>query len=176
MVDNINSSSTDRPPYVFYQPQEKLLYFVVPAEYNNVASIFVNRAVYQFISGFPFQKVDDDTYMLRYYAPDNSILYSPPVQTTANKFPKWKSGGEAIKVPQEYSTNYRFNQLQSVIVTSNLPIRQETLPQTTQQSVSNPNNPLNYISTLPVLTDFRPDVNQFGLQNSSLIFFPTGEF
>jgi hypothetical protein len=29
---------------------------------------------------------------------------------------------------------------------------------------------------LPVLTDFRPDVNQFGLQNSSLIFFPTGEF
>jgi hypothetical protein len=61
-------------------------------------------------------------------------------------------------------------------VTFNLPIRQETLPQTTQQSVSNPNNPLRYISTLPVLTDFRPDVNQFGLQNSSSIFFPTGEF
>jgi hypothetical protein len=176
MVSHITSSSTDRPPYVFYQPQEKLLYFVVPAEYNNVASIFVNRAVYQFISGFPFQKVDDDTYMLRYYAPDNSILYSPPIQTTGNKFPKWKSGGEAIKVLQEYPTDYRFNQLQSVIVTSNLPIRQETLPQTTQQSVSNPNNPLSYISTLPVLTDFRPDVNQFGLQNSSLIFFPTGEF
>jgi hypothetical protein len=89
MVSHITNSSTDRPPYAFYQPQEKLLYFVVPAEYNNVASIFVNRAVYKFISGFPFQKVDDDTYMLRYFAPDNSILYSPPVQTTGNKFPKW---------------------------------------------------------------------------------------
>jgi hypothetical protein len=61
-------------------------------------------------------------------------------------------------------------------VTSNLPIQQETLPQSTQQNVFNPNNPLSYISTLPILTDFRPDVNQFRLQNSSLIFFPTGKF
>jgi hypothetical protein len=145
MVGHITNSSTDGPPYVFYQPQEKLLYFVVPAEYGtSSASIFVNRAVYKFISGFPFQKIDDNTYMLRYYAPDNSILYSPPVQTTNNKFPKWQSSGEAIKVPQEYSSDYRFNQLQSAIVTSNLPIRQETLPQTTRQAVVNPNNPLSY--------------------------------
>jgi hypothetical protein len=152
------------------------MYFVVPAEYNGSMNIFVNRAVYMFISGFPFQKIDDDTYMLRYYAPDDSVLYSPPVQTTINKFPKWLSSGEAIRVPQEYPTDYQFNQSQSVIVTSNLPIRQETLPQSTQQNVFNPNNPLSYISTLPILTDFRPDVNQFGLQNNSLIFFPTGEF
>jgi hypothetical protein len=118
----------------------------------------------------------ESEYRVRYYAPDNSILYSPPVQTPANKFPKWQIAGEVINIPQEYLTDYRFNQLQSVIVTSNLPIRQETLPQSTQQNVFNPNNPLSYISTLPILTDFRPDVNQFGLQNSSLIFFPTGEF
>jgi hypothetical protein len=176
MVSYINGADTRRPPYVYYQPQEKLMHFVVPAEYDNSANIFVNRAVYKFISGFPFQKIDDDNYMLRYYAPDNSILYSPPVQTTGNRFPKWQVAGEAINIPQEYPTDYRFNQLQSVIVTSNLPIRQETLPQSTQQNVFNPNNPLSYISTLPILTDFRPDVNQFGLQNSSLIYFPTGEF
>jgi hypothetical protein len=176
MVSHIVGANTGRPPYVCYQPEQKLMYFVVPAEYNGSVSIFVNRPVYTYISGFPFLKINDDTYMLRYYAPDNSILYSPPVQRTINKFPKWQSIGERIKVPQEYPTDYRFNHLQSVIVTSNLPIRQETLPQTTGQNVFNPNNPLSYISTLPILTDFRPDVNQFGLQNSSLIYFPTGEF
>jgi hypothetical protein len=176
MVGYINGSDARRPPYVYYQPQEKLLHFVVPAEYDNSANIFVNRAVYKFISGFPFQKIDENNYMLRTYAPDNSILYSPPVQTTVNKFPKWQVAGEAINIPQEYPTDYRFNQLQSVIVTSNLPIRQETLPQSTQQNLFNPSNPLSYISTLPILTDFRPDMNQFGLQNSSLIYFPTGEF
>jgi hypothetical protein len=177
MVSSILGASTGRPLYVYYQPEQKLMYFVVPAEYGTSSvSIFVNRAVYKFISGFPFLKIDDDTYMLRYYAPESSILYAPPVQTSNNKFPKWQSNGEAIKVPQEYPSDYRFNQLQSVIVTSNLPIRQETLPQSTGQNVFNPNNPLSYISTLPILTDFRPDVNQFGLQNSSLIFFPTREF
>jgi hypothetical protein len=176
MVGYIAGSDIRRPPYVYYQPHEKLLHFVVPAEYDHTAYIHVNRAVYKFISGFPFQKIDEEDYMLRYYAPDNSILYSPPVQTAVNKFPIWQVGGEAINIPQEYPTDYRFNHLQSVIVTSNLPIRQETLPQSTQQNVFNPSNPLSYISTLPILTDFRPDVNQFGLQNSSLIYFPTGEF
>jgi hypothetical protein len=146
---DIHGADAERLPYVYYQPQEKLLHFVVPAEYDGTANIFVNRAVYKFISGFPFQKIDEDNYMLRYYAPDNSILYSPPVQTTVNRFPKWQVAGEAINIPQEYSTDYRFNQLQSVIVTSNLPIRQETLPQSTQQNVFNPSNPLSYISTLP---------------------------
>jgi hypothetical protein len=176
MTPYINGADARRPPYVYYQPQEKLMHFVVPAEYQQSADIFVNRGIYKFISGFPFQKIDEDKYMLRYYAPDNSILYSPPVQTTVNKYPKWQVAGEAINIPQEYSTDYRFNQLQSVIVTNNLPIRQETLPQSTQQNMFNPSNPLSYISTLPILTDFRPDVNQFGLQNSSLIYFPTGEF
>jgi hypothetical protein len=176
MVPYINGADTRRSPYVYYQPQEKLMHFVVPAEYNGSAHIFVNRGIYTFLRGFPFQKIDDNNYMLRYYVPDNSILYSPPVQTLANKFPKWQIAGEAINIPQEYSSDYRFNQLQSVIVTSNLPIRQETLPQSMQQNVFNPSNPLSYISTLPILTDFRPDVDQFGLQNSSLIFFPTGEF
>jgi hypothetical protein len=176
IANDIEGADSRRLPYVYYQPQEKLMHFVVPAEYRHSVNILVNRGIYKFISGFPFQKIDEDKYMLRYYVPDNSILYSPSVQSAANKFPKWQVAGEAINIPQEYPTNYRFNQLQSVIVTSNLPIRQETLPQSTQQNVFNPSNPLSYISTLPILTDFRPDVNQFGLQNSTLIYFPTGEF
>jgi hypothetical protein len=115
--------------------------------------------------------------MLRYYAPDDLVLYSPLMRIPgSNSFPKWGSSGQSINVPHEYPTDYRFNQLQSIIVTSNLPIRQETLPQSTHQNVFNTNNPLSYISTLPIPTDFRPDVHEFGLQNSSLIYFPTGEF
>jgi hypothetical protein len=105
MVSYINGADARRPPYVYYQPQEKLMHFVVPAEYDGSANIFVNRGIYKFIKGFPFQKIDDNNYMLRYYAPDNSILYSPPVQTPANKFPKWQNAGEAINIPQEYSTD-----------------------------------------------------------------------
>jgi hypothetical protein len=88
MVSYINGADARRPPYVYYQPQEKLMHFMVPAEYVGSVNIFVNRGVYKFISGFPFQKIDDDKYMLRYYVPDNSMLYSPPVQTTVNKFTK----------------------------------------------------------------------------------------
>jgi hypothetical protein len=77
LVSHIEGADTRRPPYVYYQPQEKLMHFVVPAEYQQSVNIFVNRAVYKLISGFPFQKIDEDKYMLRYYAPDNSILYSP---------------------------------------------------------------------------------------------------
>jgi hypothetical protein len=93
IVSHIVGSIAGCPPYVYYQPEQKLIYFVVPAEYNGSANIFVNRAVYKFISGFPFLKIDDNTYMLRYYAPDNSMLYRPPVQTTVNHFPKWTSSG-----------------------------------------------------------------------------------
>jgi hypothetical protein len=175
--DSVPGLSKSKPPYFFYQPQDKLMYLVVPVECgSNSCQIRVNRAVYRFISGFPCFKINEDDYLIRYLGPDNALVYSPPIQTDSNKFPKWTASGEAIKIPQEYPTDYRFNELQSVIVTSNLPIRQETLPQTTQQNVFSPSNPLSYISTLPVLTDFRPDVDQFGLQNSSLIFFRPENF
>jgi hypothetical protein len=42
--------------------------------------------------------------------------------------------------------------------------------------VQNPSNPVSYISTLPVLISFRTDVNQFGLQNSSMIYYGRGEY
>jgi hypothetical protein len=89
MVSRIPGSSSDRPPYVYYHPLGKLMYFVVPALYQGVANIIVNRAVYKFISGFPFQKIDDERYMLRYYAPDDLVLYTPPVRIPGqNDFPK----------------------------------------------------------------------------------------
>jgi hypothetical protein len=106
---------------------------------------------------------------------DDSYGYQPPV-TNTNFRGRWPASGYAWKIAAEYPTDYRFNQLQAVIVTSNIPIRQETLPLSTGQAVQNPINPVSYISTLPVLTSFRTDVNQFGLQNSSMIYFNRGEY
>jgi hypothetical protein len=33
MISHIVGTNAGRPPYVYYQPEQKLMYFVVPAEY-----------------------------------------------------------------------------------------------------------------------------------------------
>jgi hypothetical protein len=55
-------------------------------------------------------------------------------------------------------------------------MRPETLPMRTGIVYPNLNNKVSYISTLPILQDFRPDVNEFGLQNSILIYSAYSEF
>jgi hypothetical protein len=78
--------------------------------------------------------------------------------------PKYTLPG--FRLVEEYPTDFRFNSLQSVIVTSNIPVRNEYLPQVTGNLVSNPLNPFSYISMLPVLTDFRPMLQYYGLRTT----------
>jgi hypothetical protein len=68
----------------------------------------------------------------------------------------------AYKIASEFNTDYRFNLLQSVVILSNIPIRQETLPLATQNPVANQSNPLSYIATLPKLNDFRGLIERYG--------------
>jgi hypothetical protein len=164
-------------PYLFFQPETRLFYLFVPNVFlpanGNFIDIIINQSLHKYISGFLFDKLDN------YYGPSIDGYRLKPFPTADDNFnytsPRGIEG-TGYKFSAEYPTDYRFNQLQSVIVTSNIPVRMETLPQSTQQAVSNPNNSVSYISTLPILTDFRPDVNQYGLQNSSLIYFPTAEY
>jgi hypothetical protein len=95
---------------------------------------------------------------------------------TNNYGGRWTSQGYARKVAAEYRTDYKFKWLLSVFVTINLPIRHEILPMRTGIIFPNLNNRVSYIRTLPILQDFRPDVNEFGLQNSTLIYSPDSEF
>jgi hypothetical protein len=81
-----------------------------------------------------------------------------------------------FRLVEEYPTDFRFNSLQSIIVTSNIPVRNEYLPQITGSLTSNPLNPFSYISMLPVLTDFRAALQYYGQQNSSLIYSQDSEF
>jgi hypothetical protein len=95
---------------------------------------------------------------------------------TNNYGGRWTSPEYARKVAAAYRTDYKFNWSLSVLVTSNIPIRQEILPMRTGNVFPNLINRVSYISTLPILQDFRPDVNEFGLQNSTLVYSPDSEF
>jgi hypothetical protein len=82
----------------------------------------------------------------------------------------------AYRILSEFNTGYRFNYLQSVVIISNIPVRQETLLLATQNAVVNKANSLSYISTMPVLSDFRGLIENYGDQNSNLLFVNQGEF
>jgi hypothetical protein len=55
-------------------------------------------------------------------------------------------------------------------------MRHEVLPMCTGIVYPNLNNKVSYIRTLPILQDFRPDVNEFGLQNCTLIYSNDSKF
>jgi hypothetical protein len=82
----------------------------------------------------------------------------------------------AFKITSEFSTDYRFNGFQSVLVVSNIPIRQETISQATDQLSAFLPNKVSYIATLPVVSDFHAGIARYGDQNSDLLYFPPGEF
>jgi hypothetical protein len=82
----------------------------------------------------------------------------------------------AYKITAEFPTGYRFNDFQSILVLSNIPIRQETIPQATGQLSAYLPNKLSYIATLPVVSDFRAAVSKYSDQNSELIYYPPGEY
>jgi hypothetical protein len=175
IAHNIVIGNNHKPPYLYYNPETLLFYFVVPIEYygSTPVKIYFNQTLYTYLSGLPALKIpnfanNEDWYQIRIFTlPDNGYNYTPP---------RWSSSGTARRMVTEYPTDFRFNQFQSVIITSNIPIRQETIPQLTQNPVSIPNNPYSYISTLPILTDFRSTLERYGQQNSSIIYFPTSEF
>jgi hypothetical protein len=92
-----------------------------------------------------------------------------PVTSSASGLTKFNS----YLLQSEFDTSSRFNDIQNVIVTTNVPIRQEMLPQ-----ISNPNNTLNlsYISTLGIFSDFTVNITSFGQQYDELIYYPQSEF
>jgi len=82
----------------------------------------------------------------------------------------------AYRFKSEFSTDYRFNNFQSLVVLSNIPIRQETLPLPSQLPAPTLNNTVSYISSLPILSDFRSLIQHYGDQNQDIIYYPQGEY
>jgi hypothetical protein len=124
----------NRPPYIYFQPENRLFYLVVPEIYfnnpSNPIQIIFNEDLYNLFSGFPVlpTQISGQTwYSISYFSADDGYGYQPPV-TNVNFRGRWPASGYARRIVAECPTDYRFNQLQAVIVTSNIPIRQETLP------------------------------------------------
>jgi hypothetical protein len=167
-------------PYFTWDENTGKFYLIISIGVKNELDfIDVNRDVHFFMAGFPTIKLPDGFYRIDIRAPLNDNYYylsakynnngvpllgNPPTQYNSNK------------IASEFNTDYRFNLLQSVVVLSNIPVRQETLPLATHNAVSDPTNPLSYIASLPILNDFRGLIERYGDQNSNLLYVNQGEF
>jgi hypothetical protein len=126
-----------QPLYIYFQSENQLFYMIVPEFYligPDDLQIYFNETLYYYVSGFPAKDVNIGGQLYKqlivYDIADDGFQYQPPV-STSNYGGRWNTPGYARKVAAEYRTDYKFNWLLSVLVTSNLPIRQEILPMRT---------------------------------------------
>jgi len=164
------SFPANTPPYFFYEPRDRLFRLVVQKQVAQTGNLYIliHQDIFTFISSFPYLNSSPlpNFFAFNIIQLDNNI-YTSQIYPSANN--------SAFILFEEYPTDYTFNALQSVIITTNLPIRFEFLPQPTGQSVQTNNN-LSYISSFPILTDFLVSINKFGDQFQTLYYFPTAEF
>jgi hypothetical protein len=193
-IGNSNPSEKYAYPFIVYDPTTQLFSLIYYHKFRQTLSdnspgynldIKFNKTLYYYFAGIPaYYDSSDGFYSLQTYLPA-AARFCFEDKYYMSKFyrdsgvPSVNSNGleyNAFKITSEFPTDYRFNDFQSVLVLSNIPVRQETIPQATSQLTSNIINNLSYIATLPVLSDFRASVSKFGDQNSELIYFPPGEY
>jgi hypothetical protein len=173
-------SPTTQAPYFTYDPTTHRFDLVISYPvFTNLVSIDINSDVRYFMAGLPVVLLSDGFYTitLKGGLNDNYYYLSPQynnngvtlIGTTPTQY-------NSYKILSEFSTDYRFNLLQSIVIISNIPVRQETLPLATQNAVANQANLLSYITTMPVLNDFRGLIEKYGDQNSNLLYVSQGEF
>jgi hypothetical protein len=171
---------SNEAPYFTFDPTTGRFDLVISHPvFNMLSSIEIDRDLRYFMAGFPMFKLPDGFYHISLKDGLNDSYYYLS--------PKYNNSGISLigtaptqynsyRILSEFNTGYRFNYLQSVVIISNIPVRQETLPLATQNAVVNQANPLSYISTMPVLSDFRGLIEKYGDQNSNLLFVNQGEF
>jgi hypothetical protein len=172
-------SPTNQAPYFTYDPTTGRFDLVISYPvFTNLVSIDINKDLRYFMAGLPMILLSDGFYTITLKNGLNDSYYLSP-QYNNNGVPLIGTAPtqyNAYKILSEFNTDYRFNLLQSVVIISNILARQETLPLATQNAVVNQSNPLSYIATLPVLSEFRGLIEKYGDQNSNLLFVSQGEF
>jgi hypothetical protein len=171
---------SNETPYFTYDPSTGRFDLVISHPvFTTLSSIDIDSDMRYFMAGFPMIKLPDGFFSITlknrlndsyyYLSPQYNNAGVPLIGTAPTKY-------NAYKILSEFHTDYRFNFLQSVVIISNIPVRQETLPLATQNAVANQANPLSYIATLPILNDFRGLIEKYGDQNSNLLVVNQGEF
>ncbi|MCS7318162.1 MAG: hypothetical protein NZZ41_07670 [Candidatus Dojkabacteria bacterium] len=179
---NNNDFNPMFPPYIMMDEKTGIFYFVVRYTYvNNNVLIDISKDLQFFISGFPLILLSDGFYSfaLRSYLNDDYQYFSPRynnLSPSASVVGNSPTQFNSYKLISEFNTDYRFNFLQSIVILSNIPIRQETLPLSTENAIKDPSNPFSYIATLPILNDFRGLIERYGQQVSNLLYTNQGEF
>jgi hypothetical protein len=167
-------------PYFTWDENTGKFYLIVSFNvFNELDRIDINPDLQYFMAGLPVIKLSDGFYSISlkngindnyyYLSPKYNNSGIPLAGTPPTQF-------NSYKIASEFNTDYRFNLLQAVVILSNIPVRQETLPLINQNAVANQSNPLSYIASLPILNDFRGFINRYGEQNSNLLFVNQGEF
>jgi hypothetical protein len=172
-------------PFMFYNPETDLCYLVLPYTFfANYVIISFSQDLYYYFAGFPAAAVSSfagyydillENVENNYYFSKRFDLVGAPVFSSSSGLTKVN----AMLIPEEFPTSYRFNDVQKIILASNIPVRHEFLPLNSGNSNIIPgttSNPLSYINTLPVLNDFSVNVTRFGEQTQPLIYIPQGQF
>jgi hypothetical protein len=150
---------TNEAPYFNYEPITGRFDLVISHPvFTILSAIEIDRDLRYFMAGFPMIELPDGFFSITLKNGLNDSYYYLS--------PQYNNSGVSLigtaptlynsyRILSEFNTGYRFNYLQSVVIISNIPVRQETLPLATQNAVANQANPLSYISTMPILNDFR---------------------
>jgi hypothetical protein len=166
-------------PYFLYNTQTRLMAFVTPTFFLNGSivplpiDLYVSNDVFDFIYSFP---------SLPSFISGYSKLKINNIDYNLYTSPLYPSGNQSAYINyQEFSTDYEFNDLQSIIISTTLPVRNEFIPLSTGQKLQTVNpgigtTGLSYISSIPVLIDYIVPVQQFGQQNQRIFYVPTAEF
>ncbi|MCL6579598.1 MAG: hypothetical protein K6T73_09480 [Candidatus Bathyarchaeota archaeon] len=166
------------PPYLVYH--EDRFCFVFPTQFfsgsNPVVQVILSPDLFYFIGGLPARPSTVipgyfELYLMQrvYYLSAIYDVAGAPVISSTSGLTRYNG----FMLHSEFHTGNRFNDIQSIIVSTNIPIRQEQLPQ-----ISNAINPSNisYISTFGILSDFSIHIKQFGEQYEELIYYPQSQF
>jgi hypothetical protein len=191
----IGTTSVERfaYPFITYDPTTQLFSLIYYHKCRKTLSdgspgynldIKINKTLYYYFGGIPSFLDNDGYYTFQTYHEAFAAYGFENAYYMCKSYhdagvPSVISNGleyNAFKITSEFPTDYRFNDFQSVLVLSNIPVRQETIPQISNYVSSSLGNNLSYISTLPVVSDFRASVTRYGDQNSELIYYPPGEY
>jgi len=171
-------------PYFYWDPTTELVHLVFPTSFitsTNKPLIFMNTALQEWIAGFPVQysgvqPQGNDYYLELYNAlitpasyPGAEDLFSPVTQYPVT-YPigaTGASGPNYYNITQEYKTLNNQLALKRIYITSTgLPAVAEYTP--TGESTS--------ASTLPILTDFVPNINNISDAKSIAYYYPTSQY
>jgi hypothetical protein len=166
------------PPYILYENDR--FSFVFPTLFfvgsNPALTVIFSPDLFYFIGGLPAKPSSAIPGHYELYLMQKKVYLSPvydlagvAVSSSSSGLTKYNS----FIIHSEFSTSNRFNDIQSIILTTNIPIRQEQLPQI--RDINNPSN-ITYISTFGILSDFSIHIERFGQQYEELIYFPQSEF